>query len=61
MRDEYLTATITTECAHSGNKLIIELDSEMNCLISEESISPLAFAPIVNFEKLKEPSIINSF
>ena len=38
----------------------IELDSELNCHVVEDT-DPLIFVPLVDFEKLKDPSIIDAF
>ncbi len=39
----------------------IEIDSEVNCRVQEEGAEPLVFVPIVDFEKLTDPSIIDAF
>jgi hypothetical protein len=47
LRNESLAVTIRTECGHCSRSIRIEVDSELNYL--------------VDFEKLKDPSIIDAF
>jgi hypothetical protein len=37
------------------------LDSELSCRVVEEDAGPLVFAPMVDFDQLEEPSIIDAF
>jgi hypothetical protein len=39
----------------------IEIDSELRYRVEVEGAEPLVFIPLVNFEKLKDPSIIDAF
>jgi hypothetical protein len=39
----------------------IELDSELVCKVREEGADPVVFIPQVDFKKLEDPSIIDSF
>jgi len=41
--------------------LHIEVDSELRVRLSEVAADPLVFLPLVDFAKLKDPSIIDSF
>lgn len=52
---------VETECAHCGERLSIELSSELNYEVKPERAEPLVFAPMVNFEKLAAPTIIDDF
>jgi len=61
LRKEPLTFTIQTECAHCGKELRIEMDSELNFSISDPEAKPLVFVPMVDFNTLEEPSIIDAF
>jgi hypothetical protein len=76
LRNESITISIETECAHCSRSIRIEVDSEPGSgldsgLDSEpgselnyrvvEGTDPLVFVPLVNFEKLKDPSIIDAF
>jgi hypothetical protein len=61
LRDEVLTASIRSECVHCGQPLHLEIDSELNYQVGEEGAEPVVFVPTVDFEKLEDPSIIDSF
>ncbi len=56
-----LSVVVKTECAHSGQPLQIEIDSEMNCHVEEKGAAPLIFVPAVDFSKLTAPSIVDVF
>ena len=60
LRNESIAVTIKTECAHCSRSIQIELDSESNYRVVEGA-DPLVFVPLVNFETLKDPSIIDAF
>jgi hypothetical protein len=60
LRNERIAITIDTECAHCSRSIRLELDSELNYRVVQET-DPLVFVPLVNFEKLKDPSIIDAF
>jgi hypothetical protein len=59
--NEPLQCQIQTTCAHSGRPIHIEIDSELNYSVREEGARPLVFSPMVDFEKLEAPSIIDAF
>ena len=61
LRGETLSATIRSECAHCGQPLTLEIDTELSFQVGEEGAEPLVFVPSVDFEKLEDPSIIDSF
>jgi hypothetical protein len=61
LRKEPLSFTIDTECAHCGKEIRIEMDSKMNFSIADPDARPLVFVPMVDFGKLKDPSIIDAF
>jgi hypothetical protein len=61
LRKEHLAFTITTECAHCYRPLHIEIDSELNYRVIETDAQPLVYAPMVNFDELDDPSIIDAF
>jgi hypothetical protein len=52
---------IETECGHCHRPLHMELDSELNCGVQEEGAQPLVYAPMVDFDELEDPSIIDAF
>jgi hypothetical protein len=61
LKNKELTVTIETECACCKEPLVIEVDSSMKYRVLTAGAEPIAFAPMVDFDKLDEPSIINSF
>jgi hypothetical protein len=60
LRNERIAITIDTECAHCSRSIQLELDSELNYRVVQGT-DPLVFVPLVDFEKLKDPSIIDAF
>ena len=60
LRNEPLAVTIRTECAHCAREMQIEVDSQLRYRVAEGA-DPLIFIPLVDFEKLKDPSIIDAF
>ena len=61
LRKEAITFTIQTQCAHCGKEIRIEMDRDLNFTISDPEARPLVFVPMVDFGKLKDPSIIDAF
>ena len=61
LRNEHLSARSETECAHCRQPLRLEIDSDLAITSVEPGAEPLIFAPLVNFETLKDPSIIDVF
>ena len=61
LRKEPLSFTIETECAHCHRPIHIEIDSQMKYRVLETDAAPLVFAPMVDFARLKDPSIIDAF
>jgi hypothetical protein len=61
LRNEKLSFHIETECAHCHAPLHIDIDSELNYQVMDQEAQPLIFAPMVDFGKLKDPSIIDAF
>ena len=60
LRNESITITIETECAHGSRPIQLELDSESNHRVVEGT-DPLVFVPHVDFQKLRDQSIIDAF
>jgi hypothetical protein len=52
---------VKTDCAHCNRSIIIEFDHELNYKIIEGEKGLLAFFPFVDFNKLKDPNIIDAF
>jgi hypothetical protein len=61
LRNESLVFSIETECAHCGQPLHIEMDSELSYSVAEQDAAPLIFVPLVDFARLEDPSIIDAF
>jgi hypothetical protein len=61
LRGERLSVRIETECAHCQAPLHLEIDSELCFHVEEAGAEPLVLAPMVDFDKLEEPSIIDAF
>jgi hypothetical protein len=61
LRGEDLSFAIETSCAHCGETIHIEMDGELNYRVVEEGAAPLIHVPMVDFEKLDDPSIIDAF
>ncbi len=61
LREGPLSVAIETECAHCAQPLRIEIDSELKYRVVEKGADPRVFIPLVDFEKLADPSIIDAF
>ena len=61
LRNEQLKVSIQTECAHSGRPISIDIDSELNYAVRDKKATPLIFVPMVDFDRLEAPSIIDAF
>jgi hypothetical protein len=61
LRGEQLDFVIETECGHCHQPLHIEIDSELDYRVVEGGAEPVVYVPMVDFDKLDEPSIIDSF
>ncbi|MFH1116027.1 MAG: hypothetical protein V1792_19105 [Pseudomonadota bacterium] len=53
--------TVVSECAHCKRPMRMEIDSDMNCRCEDDDCSPMIFVPEVDFQTLKDPSIIEAF
>ena len=58
---EPLSFVVETECAHCGQPLHLEIDSELKVRVVEAGTEPLVFVPMLDFDKLEDPSIIDAF
>jgi hypothetical protein len=61
LRKEDLSFKISTECGHCGKPLNLQIDSHLNFQVEEAEASPLVYAPMVDFDKIGDPSIIDAF
>jgi hypothetical protein len=60
LRNASLSVSFRSECAHCARPLRIEIDSGLGYTV-EDGAEPLVFVPLVDFERLKDPSIIHAF
>ena len=61
LREEALSFTIETSCAHCGEPIHIEMDSELSYRVLEEEADPFIYVRMVDFDELEDPSIIDAF
>lgn len=61
LREEHLSVTIRTRCAHCAQPLEITLDSKLNYAVSDETVAPLIFEPHINWAEFTEPNIIHAY
>jgi hypothetical protein len=61
LRREKLDFVVETECGHCHQPLHIEIDSELDYRVVEGGAEPVIYVPMVDFDTLDEPSIIDSF
>jgi hypothetical protein len=60
LRNEEAEVTIQSECAHCAQPIRLEIDRALRYRVLEGG-DPLVFLPLLDFEKLKAPSIIDDF
>lgn len=58
---EPVRAQVTTACACCGEALRFDLDNDLRASGLPPGARPLVSAPLVNFRKLGDPSIIDAF
>jgi len=56
-----LTGIIETRCACCGEPIEIRLDSQMRHRVLTAGARPVISSPRVDFERLKDPSIVDAF
>jgi hypothetical protein len=61
LRKEALSFTIETSCAHCGQPIHIEIDGELSYRVLEGGADPFVYVPMVDFDELEDPSIIDAF
>jgi hypothetical protein len=61
LREEHLSVTIATECAHCGLPLHIEVDSALQCRVAEARAEPLVFLPQINWATFTDSNIIDAY
>jgi hypothetical protein len=60
LRYDEAEVTIQSECAHCAQPIRLEIDRALRYRVLEGG-DPLVFLPLLDFEKLKAPSIIDDF
>jgi hypothetical protein len=61
LRKEKLSCQIDTICAHCNQAMHLEIDSDLHITAMEAGAAPLIFVPMVDFDQLEDPSIIDAF
>jgi hypothetical protein len=61
LRKEAFSFQIDTDCAHCHQAIHIEIDSNLHITAIEGGAEPLVFVPMVDFDRLEDPSIIDAF
>jgi hypothetical protein len=61
LKEEYLSVEIETQCAHCGDVMHIDIDSEMKYRVREKNARPLMFEPRVDWETFEEPNILHAY
>lgn len=52
---------IVTECGHCQEAIDIRMDSELNYHVQDQGAEPMIYMPLVDFDELDDPSIIDAF
>ena len=60
LTNEPLTVSFETQCACCDEPFRIDIDDELTYSVFEAN-EPLVFMPLVNFKKVKDPSIVDVF
>jgi len=60
LRNASVSVSFRTECAHCARRMQIDVDGQLGYSVADGT-DPLIFVPLVNFQKLKDPSIIHAF
>jgi hypothetical protein len=61
LRKEKPYFQIDTICVHCNQAIHIEIDSDLHISAIETGADPMIFAPMVDFDRLEDPSIIDAF
>jgi hypothetical protein len=61
LRGEDLSFVIETVCTESGRPIQIEMDGELDYHVMQEEADPRIFVPIIDADRLEDPSIIDAF
>ena len=58
---EPLSVTVTTACAHCGEPIQLEIDSDADARVIGSNADPLTFVPDVDFSTLPDKCITDAF
>lgn len=61
LRREALSFEIDTECACCGTAIHFTMQHDLAYALGDPASSPLFFVPMVDFTRLKAPSIVDDF
>jgi hypothetical protein len=61
LRESFLTVEIVSSCAHCGEPIRLEVDSELSFRVLEGGPRPLVFEPDIDWSTFSEPNIINAY
>ncbi len=61
LRNEPISITAETECAHCGEAMTLHVDHEMNITVDPPGAEPLVFSPDVAIWDITAPSIVDDF
>jgi len=61
LRGEQLSFVVETECGHCHQPIHIEIDSDLRYRVVEKEAEPMIYVPLVDLQKLDDPSIIDAF
>ena len=61
LREEELTVTVASNCAHCGREMTMEISSDLDYHLEGNPEGPVVFVPDVDVGALEAPSIIDDF
>jgi hypothetical protein len=61
LREESISVTIDTVCAHCDHPIEIKMDSDMTYEVAQENADPLIFHPQIDWESFSDANIISQF
>ena len=60
LRKQSLSVWFETQCACCAEPFRIDIDDELSCAVAGKA-TPVIFMALVNFKKVKDPSIVDVF
>jgi len=61
LRNEHLTVTVASACAHCARPMTIDITSDLEYQVHGSVDEPVVFVPEVDLAALEAPSIIDDF